>query len=256
MLMSAPALAARLAESDGATIKVVVPVHLYGQACDMPAILALAGRHGLKVVEDCAQAHGSQVAGRTAGTWGDLAAFSFYPTKNLGALGDAGAIVSAQVELLERCRRLRQYGWRTRYVSDEHGRNSRLDELQAAILRVRLGRLAAENAHRQTLAERYLSGLAGSPLRLPETQIGRTHTWHQFVVRSGQREALKAHLDRYGIVAGVLYPVPIHRQPAYRQKTTLPETERACAEVLSLPLHAGLTLDDIDRVIGAVLAWN
>jgi aminotransferase EvaB len=255
MLMSAEALAARLAGPDGRSIKAVVPVHLYGQACDMPAIMEVAARHGLKVVEDCAQAHGSQVAGRTAGTWGDLAAFSFYPTKNLGALGDAGAIVGGRAELLERCRRLRQYGWQTRYVSDEHGRNSRLDELQAAILRVRLGRLGTENALRQALAERYLSGLAGSTVSLPVVRAGRTHTWHQFVVRTPRRDDLKAHLERKAILSGVLYPVPIHQQAAYAQALSLPITERACHEVLSLPLHCGLAAADIDRIITAIRSW-
>jgi aminotransferase EvaB len=255
MLMSVEALAARLDGADGRNIKAVVPVHLYGQACDMPAIMKVAGRSGLRVVEDCAQAHGSQVGGRTAGTWGDLAAFSFYPTKNLGALGDAGAIVGGRTELLDRCRRLRQYGWRTRYVSEEHGRNSRLDELQAAILRVRLGRLAAENAHRQVLAERYLSGLAGSAVRLPAVVAGRDHTWHQFVVRTPRRDELKTQLELQGVLCGVLYPTPIHRQPAYEQDLALPETERACREVLSLPLHCGLATADIDRIITAIRSW-
>lgn len=256
MLMSAPRLAERLAGPHGAAIKAVVPVHLYGQACDMPVIMETARRHGLKVVEDCAQAHGSQVAGRTAGTWGDLAAFSFYPTKNLGALGDAGAVVGSDTGLLDRVGLLRQYGWRTRYVSVEHGCNSRLDELQAAILRVRLKRLAAENAHRQALAERYLGRLAGGPLQLPVLRAGRTHTWHQFVVRTPERDAIQASLAGQEIVCGVLYPTPIHRQPAYSQQVLLPETERACAEVLSLPLHAGLELADIERVITALGSPN
>jgi dTDP-4-amino-4,6-dideoxygalactose transaminase len=187
-----------------------------------------------------------------AGTWGDLAAFSFYPTKNLGALGDGGAVVGGEVAALERVRRLRQYGWRTRYVSDEHGRNSRLDELQAAILRARLPRLAAENAQRGKLAARYRDALAGAPVRLPITAAGRTHVWHQFVVRTPRRDALRAALEEKGILCGVLYPVPLHRQPAYAQRISLPHTEQACAEVLSLPLHPGLTVADIDRVAAAV----
>lgn len=256
MLMSVEDLAANLTGSDGWNIKAVVPVHLYGQACDMPSIIEVAGRHGLRVVEDCAQAHGSQVGGRTAGTWGDLAAFSFYPTKNLGALGDAGAIVGGRADLLDRCRRLRQYGWRTRYVSDEHGRNSRLDEIQAAILRVRLDRLAAENAHRQALAERYLSGLAGSAVQLPTVRADRSHTWHQFVVRTPRRDNLKTHLEQHGILAGVLYPSPIHRQPAHLQIIHIPVTEQSCAEVLSLPLHPGLSAADIDRVVAYVRQWE
>ncbi|WP_415910903.1 DegT/DnrJ/EryC1/StrS family aminotransferase [Oleiharenicola sp. Vm1] len=251
MLMAAPALAQALNTPLGRRVKAVVPVHLYGLACDMPAIVEIARAHGIAVVEDCAQSHGSIVAGRMAGTWGDVAAFSFYPTKNLGALGDAGAIVSGRKDVLENARLLRQYGWRHRYVSEVHGRNSRLDELQAAILRVRLGRLTAENTYRGALAERYLAGLQGAGLQLPVVAPGRTHTWHQFVVRTPARDRLKAQLEQQGIIAGVLYPVPIHQQPAYRQDLSLPQTERACREVLSLPLHAGLTPEDVDRVIQA-----
>jgi aminotransferase EvaB len=256
MLMSASALLERLSASDRRSIKAVVPVHLYGQACDMPTIMDVALRHDLMVVEDCAQAHGSQVAERTAGTWGDLAAFSFYPTKNLGALGDAGAIVGGRAELLERCRQLRQYGWKTRYVSEEHGRNSRLDEIQAAILRVRLSRLPAENAYRRNLANHYLTGLAGNALHLPHTAEGRVHTWHQFVVRTSRRDELKWHLEAKGIIAGVLYPVPVYRQAAYMQPINLPETEHACHEILSLPLHVGLSKENIDTVIAEFMLWQ
>ncbi len=254
MLMDAAALAATLRADTARAIKAVVPVHLYGQACDMPAILALARAHGAKVVEDCAQAHGALVGGRRAGTWGDLAAFSFYPTKNLGALGDGGAVVGGDAAALERVRLLRQYGWRTRYVSDEHGRNSRLDELQAAILRARLPRLAAENAQRAQLAAAYVDSLAGAAVRLPFVAPGREHVWHQFVVRTPRREALRGALEAQGIFCGVLYPVPIHRQPGYAQDISRPETERACTEVLSLPLHPGLSLADVARVASAVRA--
>lgn len=256
MLMSADALARRLEADDAARIKAVVPVHLYGQACDMPAIREVARARRLRIVEDCAQAHGARIGDHAAGTWGDLAAFSFYPTKNLGAFGDAGGVVGSDATLLERVRLLRQYGWRTRYVSDEHGRNSRMDELQAAILRVRLRRLEAENVFRSKLAEAYLTGLADLPLTLPKVASGRTHVWHQFVVRTPRREELKVFLAERGIVCGVLYPVPVHRQPAYAQEVSLPETERACAEVISLPLHLGLRTEDVERVIAAVREWS
>jgi len=154
-------------------------------------------------------------------------------------------------------RLLRQYGWRKRYVSDLPGRNSRLDEIQAAILRVRLTRLDAENARRQEIAVRYTEALKGSPLRLPQVAEGRTHCWHQYVVRTPRREELRAHLEKKGIHCGVLYPVPVHRQPAYHDAALhLPQTEQACAEVLSLPLHAGLTNDDVTRVIREVLSFG
>ncbi|MFI5336645.1 MAG: DegT/DnrJ/EryC1/StrS family aminotransferase [Opitutales bacterium] len=256
-LLLDPAALEQLLAGRDRSIKAVVPVHLYGQCADMPRILELAETHRLTVIEDCAQAHGATVGGRPAGTWGRLAAFSFYPTKNLGALGDGGAVASQDPALLEQVRWLRQYGWRRRYVSEITGRNSRLDELQAAILRVFLPHLEAANAHRATLAARYLERLRSAPLTLPMVAPGRTHVWHQFVVRTPQRDALQAHLEAFGIISGILYPVPIHRQPAtYRAELTLPVTERACAEVLSLPLHGGLQPADIDTVCEAVLAWR
>ena len=249
MLMDLAALETMLTKLRDPKIKAVVPVHLYGQAVDMPRLMELAVRHNLFVLEDCAQAHGSLVGGKKAGTWGQLASFSFYPTKNLGAFGDAGAVTGRDAGLLEQVRLLRQYGWRKRYVSDLNGRNSRLDELQAAILRVRLTRLDAENQRRDEMAKLYLAALKDAPLTLPLVAEGRTHTWHQFVVRSPKRDELRAHLEKKDILCGVLYPVPIHRQPAYHDATlSLPQTEQACAEVLSLPLHAGLTNDDVARV--------
>ena len=235
------------------TIKALIPVHLYGQAVDMPRVMAIAERYHLQVIEDCAQAHGSLVGGKKAGAWGHLAAFSFYPTKNLGALGDAGAVAGRDPLLLAQVRLLRQYGWRKRYVSDLPGRNSRLDELQAAILRVRLTRLDTENAQRAELARHYLTALATLPLQLPLVAAGCTHTWHQFVVRTPRREELKVQLESKNIFCGILYPVPVHRQPAYHNAALhLPQAEQACAEVLSLPLHPGLTVADVLRVSDAV----
>ncbi|MFI5337678.1 MAG: DegT/DnrJ/EryC1/StrS family aminotransferase, partial [Opitutales bacterium] len=235
----------------------IIPVHLYGHPADVDPLRTLADRHGLFLLEDAAQAHGARYRGRPCGGLGDAAAFSFYPTKNLGALGDGGAVASQDPALLEQVRWLRQYGWRRRYVSEITGRNSRLDELQAAILRVFLPHLDAANAHRATLAARYLERLRSAPLILPVEAAGRTHVWHQFVVRTPQRDALQAHLEASGIISGILYPVPIHRQPAtYRAELTLPVTERACAEVLSLPLHGGLHPADVDTVCDAVLAWR
>jgi dTDP-4-amino-4,6-dideoxygalactose transaminase len=256
MLLDVAALETMLTELRDPKIKAVVPVHLYGQAVDMPRLMELAARHNLVVVEDCAQAHGAATGDRKAGTWGQLAAFSFYPTKNLGAFGDAGAVAGSDPLLLEKVRLLRQYGWRKRYISDVPGRNSRLDEIQAAILRVKLVRLRAENRQRDHLARQYLDGLKDTPLRLPVVMEGRTHCWHQFAVRTPRREELRAHLEKQHILCGILYPVPIHRQPAYHDAAlSLPHTEQACAEVLSLPLHPGLTSEDVARVIREVAAF-
>ena len=255
MLINATAVEELLTRLRDPRIKALVPVHLYGQAADMPRLMEVAREHHLVVIEDCAQAHGAVVGGKKAGAWGQLAAFSFYPTKNLGAFGDGGAVVGSDAALLEKLRLLRQYGWRRRYVSDLHGRNSRLDELQAAILRVRLGRLDLENAHRVSLADRYLERLRGSPLLLPVTAPGCSPVWHQFVVRTPRRDELKARLEQQGVLCGILYPVPIHRQPAFHiAELTLPETERACAEVLCLPLHGGLQIADVDLVCDLLLA--
>jgi dTDP-4-amino-4,6-dideoxygalactose transaminase len=257
MLMDVAALEAHLVAHGRGRAKAIVPVHLYGQAVDMPRLLALAARFDLIVIEDCAQAHGSLVGGRKAGTWAPLATFSFYPTKNLGALGDAGAVVGNDAVLLEKVRVLRQYGWKQRYVSDVHGRNSRLDEMQAAILRVRLTRLDAENARREEIAQQYLRGLQDAAVTLPVIAPGRTHTWHQFVVRTPQRDALRAHLEQREILCGVLYPVPVHHQPAYADAAlSLPATEQACAEVLSLPLHPGLSDEDVARVVAGVQGFR
>ena len=254
MLMSADSLEGAFARTK---LSAIVPVHLYGNPADMLAITALARRHGAKVVEDCAQAHGAVVAGRAAGTWGNAAAFSFYPTKNLGALGDGGAVFTRDSEIAERLQLLRQYGWRQRYVSEIPGRNSRLDELQAAILSVKLPHLVAGNAIRRTLAARYLAKLAGASLQLPVAQQDATPVWHQFTVRSPHREALRAHLASRQIMCGVLYPTPVHRQPAYAEPgLSLPETERACAEVLCLPVHPAVTTADVDRVCEEILRWR
>jgi aminotransferase EvaB len=258
MVMTPAALETVFAAHAG-RVKAVVPVHLYGHPAAMPAIMEIAGRHGAKVVEDCAQAHGAAISGRPTGTWGDAAAYSFYPTKNLGALGDGGAVFTRDAGVAEQVRLLRQYGWRTRYVSDVAGRNSRLDELQAAILRVKLKYLDAENAVRRALAARYLKNLSVTSLRLPATATAADAepVWHQFAVRSPRRDALQAQLASRDIHCGVLYPVPIYRQPAYADRTVkLPETERACSEVLCLPVHAALTTGDVDRVSEEILRWT
>jgi len=256
MTMS-PAALERLFAAQAGRVKAVVPVHLYGQPAAMAAIVELAQQQGAKVVEDCAQAHGATIGGRKIGTWGDAAAYSFYPTKNLGALGDGGAVFTRDETVAGQVRLLRQYGWRQRYVSEIPGRNSRLDEVQAAILRVKLKYLDAENATRGLLAARYLQALAGASLRLPVPVSGTGHVWHQFAVRTDRRDALQAALAARDIHAAALYPVPLHRQPAYADAAMrLPETDRACAEVLCLPVHPALSSGDVDRVSDEILRWT
>jgi aminotransferase EvaB len=253
LVMSLPALQAVLART---VVKAVIPVHLYGHPADMPGIMALCRAAGVVVIEDCAQSHGARVGGRHAGTWGDYAAFSFYPTKNLGALGDGGAVVASQPEGAERIRRFRQYGWRQRYIAESPGRNSRLDELQAAILRVKLPSLDVLNTQRRVLAAAYQDRLSGLPVLLPATAEGVEPVYHQYVIRTDRRDALREALLPQGITCGVLYPVPIHRQPAYADPAlSLPESERACAEVLCLPCHPGITLADVETVARAIRAF-
>ncbi len=243
-------------DAKGLTPRAVLPVHLYGQPADMAKISEIARAHGLRIIEDCAQAHGAKIGGRCVGQFGDAATFSFYPTKNLGAFGDGGAVLSRTPGLCGRMRQLREYGWRERYVSGRRGRNSRLDELQAALLSVRLGRLSGENRTRIALARRYdaaLRGLAGKGLAAPVPVPGHTHVYHQYVIRSAGRDRLKAELAKHGVNCLIHYPVPVHRQPAYADGPLhgaggLAHTERAAGEVLSLPLHPWLAEEDVDYV--------
>ena len=201
---------------EGLRAKAVVPVHLYGAMADMPSILSIARESGLKVVEDCAQAHGARLAGRSAGSFGDASAFSFYPTKNLGALGDGGAVATNDAGTADAIRRLRQYGWRERFVSDEPGVNSRLDELQAAILSVGLRHLRADNERRRSIASRYSAALSGAPVLLPHEQPEVWHVFHQYVIEAAERDALRDECARVGVGTAIHYPVPVHEQPALR----------------------------------------
>ena len=218
--------------------------------------MELANRHGALVIEDCAQSHGASIGERRSGTFGQAAAFSFYPTKNLGALGDGGAIATNDGSIAERARLLREYGWKQRYVSEIRGLNSRLDELQAAILRVKLRHLDAENARRRDIAEAYAAGLRDSGLRLPKRAQDVTHVWHQYVIRSNARDNLRAKLAARGVGTLVHYPVPVHLQPAYQQleHAGLGETESAASEVLSLPMYPELEDVQVRRVIEELLA--
>jgi dTDP-4-amino-4,6-dideoxygalactose transaminase len=252
--------AAQLEAVLGPRTKAIVPVHLYGHPADMTDIVAIAKKRGIAVVEDCAQAHGAKVAGRQVGTWGDVGCFSFYPTKNLGALGDGGAVTTDNAALAKKMKLLREYGWSERYVSSEAGWNSRLDELQAAVLRVKLRYLDADNRARQRIAGVYGGRLARSNLVLPSERAGASHVYHLYVVRSEVRDELQRHLGQAGIGALVHYPVPVHLQPAYRGNglaaMPLPKTENAARQVLSLPMYPELSGQDAERVVTAILEFE
>lgn len=237
--------------------RAILPVHLYGQAADMRALSAIASRHGLALVEDACQAHLATSEGQPVGTIGIAGAFSFYPTKNLGCLGDGGAIVTSDTALADRLRRLRNGGQTNRYHHAEAGMNSRLDEMQAAILRARLPYLGGWTARRRELAARYRAGLAAAPVAVP-AEYDAGHVYHLFVVRTPVRARLQEHLSAQGIETLVHYPVPIPRQPALAAQAPAdcPEGQRACDEVLSLPLHPGLGTADLDAVVASVCAFN
>ncbi|MCL1961527.1 MAG: DegT/DnrJ/EryC1/StrS family aminotransferase [Desulfovibrionaceae bacterium] len=236
-------------------VAAVVLTHLYGQMGDVQRISAACSAAGVPLIEDCAQAHGAQRGTRKAGAWGALACFSFYPTKNLGALGDGGLVATDDAALAGRVHALRQYGWAARYeVALAGGGNSRLDELQAAVLLAKLPRLDRANAERRAIARRYGAAFAGLPLRLPPP-AGDDCVAHLYVVRTPRRDELRAHLARHGVACDVHYPAPDHRQPVRRCTVSLPVTEAACAEVLSLPCYPGLMAPQIDRVIDAVRAF-
>ena len=239
--------------------KAIVPVHLYGQPADIVPILEIARQHDIKVIEDCAQAHGAMYHGRRVGSYGDMACFSFYPTKNLGALGDGGMVVTNDPALAEKTRLRRQYGWTERYVSDIPGWNSRLDELQAAILRVKLKYLDEANAARAHLAGEYNRLLADTDLVLQVEYPESKHVYHLYVVRSSRRNELQAFLKAQGIGTGIHYPVPVHLQPAYRGRLLVPyeltETECVAREILSLPIYPELAQSDVKMIAKAVVEF-
>ena len=232
----------------------VVPVHLYGQPVDLPAVQDLATRAGLWVLEDCAQAQGAAWDGRRVGSFGRAAAFSFYPSKNLPAMGDGGAVLTHDDEVAARCRRLRDHGRLNKDVHAEVGFNLRFSELQAAALRVLLRRLDTMNDRRRALADRYAEGLAGLPLALPAQREHARHVYHLYVVRTPRRDELAAFLGARGIQTGLHYPVPAHRQPAleHLDPPTLPRTERLVQEILTLPMSASHADAEIDTVVAAV----
>lgn len=237
--------------------RAIVPVHIYGQSADLAAVnQAIAGRD-IYVIEDCAQAHGARYQEKSVGTIGDLGCFSFYPTKNLGALGDGGAVIGRNAELLEQIRLLREYGWtpQSRYVSQIEGTNSRLDEMQAALLRVKLQHLDAWNDARRHCAALYAKRLP-EQIAKPVERPGNRHVYHLYVVRVSQREQLRAQLQIAGVGTGIHYPVPVHQQPAYQGDHvvvhTMSSTEQAAEQILSLPMHPFLTEADVAYVANSI----
>jgi dTDP-4-amino-4,6-dideoxygalactose transaminase len=237
--------------------RALIPVHLFGRVADMPAILELARGAGLVVIEDACQAHGARLDGRRAGSWGAASAFSFYPGKNLGALGDAGALVTDRDDVVETVRALRHYGQRVKYVHDvAPAFNRRLDTIHAAALRIKLRRLDTWNANRALIADMYRAGLAGSPLELPAREEPGRHVYHLFVVQSDQRDQLRAHLSDSGIETGIHYPIPLHLQPALRNlghaAGDFRNAESLAARSLSLPMFPEMSAQDVDAVITAI----
>ena len=240
--------------------RAIMPVHLYGQACDMDPIMAIARSHGLKVVEDCAQAHGATYKGRRVGTFGDAAGFSFYPGKNLGALGDAGAVVTNDDALAERVRALGNYGSDYKYHHIYKGNNSRLDELQAAFLLAKLPHLDRMNAERRRIADRYISGMHNPRVELPCVRADCVPVWHIFAVRCDARDALEQYLEDCGIGTNKHYPIPMHLQECYRdlgfKRGDFPIAEAISATELSLPMYYGMTEGEIEYVIDAINAFE
>ena len=238
-------------------IRAVIPVHLYGQPAALEPIIAACRSHGVAMVEDCAQAHGARISGRKVGTFGEIATFSFYPTKNLGALGDGGMLATQDAKLGTDIAALRQYGWRTHYISDAVGVNSRLDELQAAILRVKLRYLDAQNTRRQSIAAAYDAALSGTSLSAPARRDGVDHVYHLYVLRTPKRTAMQSRLREAGIGTGVHYPSPVHLQPAYEGRVALGPsgcriTEIQAKQVLSLPMYPELTDAQVEQVCEAL----
>lgn len=238
--------------------KAILPVHLYGQLADMPAICTFAKQHGLLVLEDAAQAHGAESNGKKAGAWGDAAGFSFYPGKNLGALGDGGAITTNDDQLAQMLRALRNYGSHRKYENLYSGTNSRLDEIQAAILSVKLAYLDRETERRRQIATRYLSEIRNPRIVLPQVSAPKAHVWHLFVIQSDRRTALQEYLQQNGIQTLVHYPIAPHKQQAYRHLNhlPLPITESLHERVLSLPMSPVLTDAETDTVIRALNDWK
>jgi dTDP-4-amino-4,6-dideoxygalactose transaminase len=238
-------------------IRAVIVVHLYGQPADMTRLLTVCGRHEVALIEDCSHAHGASYHEHKVGTLADGAAFSLYPTKNLGGIGDGGVLTTRSAELSQRIIRLRQYGWQERLISLEAGMNSRLDEIQAAILRVRLGRLDPANARRQAIAAAYDAALTSSSVRPPARRPNTHHVFHQYVIQPPNRPAAQSHLHALGVGTAIHYPVPIHRQPAYAGRVALGpsgcrNTDLVVGQILSMPIFPEMTDGQVEFVCDAL----
>lgn len=245
----------KIKEAITAKTKVILPVHLYGQLAEMPEIMQIAKQHNLLVLEDSAQSHGAQIQGKKAGNWGDASGFSFYPGKNLGALGDAGAVTTNDAELATMLKALRNYGSHEKYKNLVPGVNSRLDEIQAAMLDIKLKYLEQETQHRRHIADLYLNGIKNPLIQLPLKEVNAEsylqHVWHLFVIRSNQREALQQYLLNHGVQTLIHYPIPPHKQQAYKEWNNLsyPLTEKIHQQVLSLPMSPTLSFDEAKKII-------
>ena len=249
-----------LEKSITAKTKAVIPVHIYGQPAKLDSILKIAKKHSLKVIEDCCQAHGAQFQGKSVGSYGDLGCFSFYPTKNLGGVGDGGMVVTSDEVLNEKLKLLRLYGWKERYSSETFGYNSRLDEIQAAVLRVKLKTLNNDNDTRRYLAGLYSTGLKNiGDLIVPIEADYARHVYHLYVIQTNKRDSLMAYLKRNGVSCGIHYPVPVHLQKAFtgisRAEGGLENTERLKNRILSLPLYPELSGEKIEEVINLIKAF-
>jgi dTDP-4-amino-4,6-dideoxygalactose transaminase len=251
---------AKLERARSPRTKAIVAVHLYGHPADMDRIVEFGRRHGIAVVEDCAQAQEATFRGQPVGSIGEVGCFSFYPTKILGAIGDAGAVTTQDSAIAERLRRLRTYGWtEPQFAMAPGGRSSRLDALQAAILSLRLRHVAAQVDRRRAIASDYGNALADLPLRLPQERAGCRHVYHLYVIRTDQRDKIRAHLDRDGISTGLHYPYPVHAQPGLADGARIPApltvTETVTREILTLPLFPSLAEDQQARVIASLRSY-
>lgn len=233
--------------------KAILVVHLYGQASNMEKVMQIAKKYDLKVIEDCAQSHGAYWNEKMTGAWGDVGCFSFYPSKNMGAFGDAGALVTKDIGIQEKAKALRNYGSQRRYYNNEIGINSRLDEIQAGLLRIKLKHIEEINGERKDICQKYLDGIKNSDIQLPRVDTGATTVWHQFVIRTKNRERMITYLEKNGIQTAIHYPVPPHLQVGYKNlgygPGDFPITEKYADEVLSLPLYNGMEENEVQKVI-------